>query len=126
MDTHQRIAAGLHVIAGSLSLLVFMVAALFFGHMFLLTPRDTFAMSIFAAAGLGGVFAVGEIVAGVYYLRRSRNARIWLIVFGGLQLPNIPFGTVLGLYTLWAMLRAEAADSLLTAITELRTRPMHR
>jgi hypothetical protein len=61
---------------------------------------------------LGSVFlfvAVGGILVGWGLMNHERWARIIAIVVGILALFHIPFGTALGIYTLWVLLPADAA-----------------
>ena len=50
------------------------------------------------------------IIGGFGLLRRKNWARITLIVLGFLNLINLPFGTALGIYTLWVLFRDESAQ----------------
>jgi hypothetical protein len=43
-------------------------------------------------------------------LQREPWARIVCLIMGFLALLNIPFGTALGVYTLWVLLPAEADE----------------
>ena len=52
--------------------------------------------------------AVVGLVIGGGLLARQSWARMAAIVFGGLNLPDIPFGTAMGIYTLWVLLPAES------------------
>ena len=47
-------------------------------------------------------------VAGVGLLIRQPWARMLAVVFGTLNLIDLPFGTALGIYTLWVLLPAES------------------
>jgi hypothetical protein len=61
---------------------------------------------------LGSVFlvvAAGGILVGWGLMRHERWARITAIVVGILSLFHPPFGTALGIYTLWVLLPADAA-----------------
>jgi hypothetical protein len=51
--------------------------------------------------------AVG-VIAGVGLLMRKAWARMFAIVLGILGLIDMPFGTALGIYTLWVLLPAES------------------
>jgi len=71
------------------------------------------------AAGAGGIIAIiimlvslPGLLAGYGLLTRKPWARIVAIVLGAINLLNIPFGTILGIYTLWAMLKPEAQQVL--------------
>lgn len=61
--------------------------------------------------GLGTVFLAGGIlglIAGWGLLDRQPWARMLAIVLGAINLIHIPFGTALGIYTLWVLLPAES------------------
>lgn len=61
---------------------------------------------------LGSVFlviAAGGILVGWGLMRHERWARITAIVLGILAIFHPPFGTALGIYTLWVLLPADAA-----------------
>ena len=60
---------------------------------------------------LGGIlmaFGAIGIVAGWGLLTRQSWARILVIVLAFLNLPHVPFGTALGIYTLWVLLPARS------------------
>ncbi len=59
------------------------------------------AVLLLAKAGLG-------IAAGVGLLQRQEWARVLAIVIGVISLINIPFGTALGIYTLWVLISPNA------------------
>jgi len=60
---------------------------------------------------IGGAFigiGVAGIVAGWGLLDRQPWARVLALVLGCLNLIDMPFGTALGIYTLWVLLPAES------------------
>jgi hypothetical protein len=60
---------------------------------------------------MGGMFitiAVLGLIIGVGLLMRKVWARMFAIVVGILGLIDMPFGTALGIYTLWVLLPAES------------------
>ena len=57
-------------------------------------------MFLLVTAGIG-------IVIGCGLLMRQSWARMLTILFGAISLIDIPFGTALGIYTLWVLLPAE-------------------
>jgi hypothetical protein len=60
---------------------------------------------------LGAVFLFSGfigILAGWGLLQKQPWARMLAIVFGALNLMDLPFGTALGIYTLWVLLPAES------------------
>jgi hypothetical protein len=50
------------------------------------------------------------IVAGVGLLQRAPWARIWALVMAFLSVLSIPFGTALGIYTIWVLLGAGSEE----------------
>jgi len=85
-----------------------------------LLSADGEAMSILAVVGtfvLGimVVISIPGIIAGWGLLKRKSWARILALVIGVLSLMNIPFGTILGVYTLWALLLHEDASEYFLA-----------
>jgi hypothetical protein len=56
------------------------------------------------------VFAKGAlcVAAGIGLLQRASWGRITALVAGFLSLLNIPLGTALGIYTIWALLAGDA------------------
>jgi hypothetical protein len=76
-----------------------------------LLPDDvpSFVHALLPAIGMVFLFcaAIG-IAAGWGLLAHQPWARMLTIVFGALSLVDIPFGTALGVYTLWVLLPAES------------------
>lgn len=110
MDIHCKIAAGLSIAVASLELLMLAAMAAFLAGFASLPGLNIPFMAGFAAfgsvfIGLFVLLALVELVAAICYLRGSKGARIWLIVFNVLFLFNFPVGTLLGGYCLWALLR---------------------
>jgi len=54
------------------------------------------------------ILAAIGIAAGWGLLARQSWARMLTIIFGAFSLVDIPFGTALGIYTLWVLLPAES------------------
>lgn len=57
------------------------------------------------------VLSVPGIVGGIWLLQRREWARILTLIVGALGLIDIPLGTALGVYTLWALTRDEAVEA---------------
>jgi len=53
------------------------------------------------------ITALPGIIAGIGLLKLYPWARMLALVLGFVQLLNIPFGTVLGIYTLWVLMKDE-------------------
>ena len=59
-------------------------------------------------AGMFIFFGIIGIAAGVGLLMRRQWARMFAIVLGIFGLVDMPFGTALGIYTLWVLLPSES------------------
>jgi hypothetical protein len=113
MATHIRILGWLHVLFSLFGL--FVAAIVFAGGM--LGGIFSGSMSGLVGAGLGGAFVAAFLVAfalpglaaGYGLLTLKPWARPLTIVLGILDLFRIPFGTILGIYTLWVLLSADGA-----------------
>jgi hypothetical protein len=64
---------------------------------------------LFSMGSIFLVVAAGGILVGWGLMNRERWARITAIVIGILALFHPPFGTALGIYTLWVLLPADSA-----------------
>jgi hypothetical protein len=58
-------------------------------------------------AGLLALLSLPELLAGYGLLRMKNWGRILALILGVLNLPGFPIGTLLGIYTLWALLDDE-------------------
>jgi hypothetical protein len=74
-------------------------------------PMPAFLHTFLPLLGIA-FLALGAVGVAIAWglLARQSWARMAAIVFGGLNLPDIPFGTALGIYTLWALLPAESEN----------------
>ena len=62
----------------------------------------------FLVAALVAVISLPNIIAGWGLLKRKSWSRMLAIVLGVISLISIPIGTILGIYTLWALTKPEA------------------
>lgn len=118
-ETHVNIVAWLHIILSILGLLVTAFVFLVFVAIGLLLAAsdEAAAMGIFAViATIIGVFlllvSVPGLIGGIGLLKRQDWARILVLILSVLQLFNIPFGTAVGIYSLWVLTRDETAALL--------------
>jgi hypothetical protein len=119
MDIHSRITAALHIVTGALGasmMLIFALGANWLRSFINGSGGDT-AVTNFVF-GFGAALAVffalllaTEIIAGIALLKGSQTGRVFVIAFGVLQLLNFPIGTVIGVYTLWALLGKRPAPA---------------
>ncbi|HEX8162860.1 MAG TPA: hypothetical protein VF538_13400 [Pyrinomonadaceae bacterium] len=63
---------------------------------------------LFFVSILIAVLSVPNILAGWGLLKRKSWSRVLAIVLGALSLLSIPVGTLLGIYTIWALTKPES------------------
>lgn len=108
LEKHVTVLGAIHIAFGVLGVLI--AAFLFFvlaGAGWL--SQDSEAMVITTSIGtMLSVFllvlSIPEIIAGLGLLRHAAWARILALVLGVLHLLNIPFGTIVGIYTIWVLM----------------------
>ena len=110
MKTHIQIVAALHIAMGALSLLgaiaVFALLGLAGGIVGSQGQHEAAGIIGIVAVVLGGFLAVLALpgIIGGWALFAGRSwGRPFVMVLGVIHLINIPFGTALGIYTLWAL-----------------------
>lgn len=113
-QTHVKIVAWLHIVLSVLGLLAAALLLLIFvGIGILLVATDeSAAAGIFAifAAFIGAflfLVSVPGLIGGIGLLKRQNWARILVLILSVLQLFNVPFGTAVGVYSLWTLTRRE-------------------
>lgn len=72
-------------------------------------------IAIFVTSAVGSVLAiffmfmsVPGIIGGIGLLKRKSWSRIMMLIISVLGLLNIPFGTIIGVYTIWALMQDES------------------
>jgi hypothetical protein len=113
MSTHVRVLGWLHIIFGigglCSALLVFggsMIGALFSGSVMGMLGAGIGGT---AAAMLIALFSVPSLFAGYGLLKLRPWARTLTIVLAIFELIRFPFGTIVGVYSLWVLLSSEGA-----------------
>jgi hypothetical protein len=117
MDRHVKIVAILNIVWGSMGVIGALVFMLIFGGALgilgAVVPGDGggagVAIPIVGAIGTVVVSiilitSIPSILAGIGLLRLAPWSRILAIIISALHLANVPFGTALGIYGLWALL----------------------
>ncbi len=79
-----------------------------------LISGDETAITITAIVGsfIAGILLITSlpgIIGGIGLLNMKPWARILVLVLGFINLPGIPFGTALGIYTIWVLFKDETA-----------------
>lgn len=119
LDTHVRVAAWLHIVQGALAVCVIVFLGMIFGFAGAAAGasahgRDASILAWLASFGVALfafilAFPLLEIVGGVMLLGGRTAGRVITLIFSVLGLMNIPIGTAIGIYSLWALLREAPA-----------------
>jgi len=111
MNTHVKLVAVLHIVCGALGLLGAAIVFAVFGTAggIVISQGEPEAASIIAIValcivGLIALLSVPGIIGGWALLAGKTWGRVLVLALGILNLLNFPFGTALGIYTLWALL----------------------
>lgn len=120
MQTHVKVIAVLHIFLGAMGVFAGLGFMLLFGGIAGLASmagdNPDAAIALPVLGGIGGIIfvvalilALPSIIAGIGLLNFRPWARTLTLVLSVLHLVNLPFGTVLGFYGLWALLSREGA-----------------
>jgi hypothetical protein len=119
MKNHIQVVAVLHMVFGALSLLaaliLFAVLALAGGIVMSQGQHDAagiLGIVGIALCGLLTLLALPGIIGGWALYTGQSWGRPLVLVLGILDLLSFPFGTALGIYTLWALTREPQAQAL--------------
>jgi hypothetical protein len=114
MEQHITILGVLHIAWGALGVLVAMLifTAVVGGGMLSCDPE---AMAITSIVGSSIAFCLfvpclPGLIGGIGLLKYRQWARITLLVVGFINLLIVPFGTILGIYTIWVLMNIEVKD----------------
>ena len=118
MAQHVRILGILHIIYGGLGifvgLLVFLIMGGIAGLVGVTDHSPDSAIAIPILGGIGGLvfvillcFSVPGIIVGFGLLHFKPWSRLLALIMSALELFSIPFGTALGIYGFWVLLKPE-------------------
>jgi hypothetical protein len=115
MEKHVTILGGLYLGVGAVHILIALVVFVAIAGGGLLSGDET-AMAITTGVATAValfliLIAAPGIIGGVGLLRHQAWARILVLVLGFLHLLALPFGTILGIYTIWVFM-ANNTDEL--------------
>lgn len=111
MEKHITIVAALHI---GLSILGIVLGAFVFVLLagIGVISEDEDALTVLAIVG-GAVssflfvLSAPSLIGGIGLLKRKEWARILVLIVSGLELLNIPIGTAVGIYSVWALVQTE-------------------
>ncbi len=114
MDQHITLAAALNIGSGALGVVIGLIILIAITGGGLLS-QDAEAIAITSIVGpiIGGVIillSLPEIIGGIGLLERRGWGRILVIIISCLNLIEIPFGTAIGIYSLWVLLHDETVQ----------------
>ena len=115
MENHVKAVGILWIVKGVLGLLAgFLVLSILLGiGVFAgISSGDDVVLPIMAIIGIGlgvllGLLSIPNIIAGIGIMKFKQWGRLLGLVVGALNLMEIPFGTALGIYTFWVLLKDE-------------------
>ena len=113
METHVKIVGWLYILLGALGLLgAFVFFVLMVGIGF--ATDDRTAVGVLSVVGVSiaiivTALSIPGIIAGLGLNFYQPWARVLALVLGVLNLPGFPLGTLIGVYTLYALLDEESA-----------------
>jgi hypothetical protein len=121
MEQHIKILGWLYIAFGALGIFAGVIILVGAGIAGAAAGAQGEAEAGLAAGGIGFVVAVlvavlslPNVIAGWGLLKRKSWSRILAIVLGAISLLSIPIGTLLGIYTIWALTKPES-QALLNA-----------
>ncbi|MCP5107237.1 MAG: PspC domain-containing protein [bacterium] len=111
MGEHVRILGILYIVLSALGLVAAFIAFVAITGGGLISGDDT-AITVtsivgISVAGILLLFSAPGIIGGMGLLKRQSWARILVLVLGILNLLNVPFGTALGIYSIWTLTNKE-------------------
>ncbi len=116
MQTHLTVLGAIYTALGAVGLLVAVISvAAIAGGGLISGDSEAIAITSMVSVFVGALVLIPAIpclIGGVGLLRQAPWARIVVMVLGCVSLLAIPFGTILGIYTIWALTRPEAVALL--------------
>ncbi|MCA1613615.1 MAG: hypothetical protein LC800_05545 [Acidobacteria bacterium] len=119
MQQHITILGWLYIIFGALGIMMGLLILLGAGIAGAAAGAEGEAGAGLLAGGIGFVIAavvalisLPNILAGWGLLKGKSWSRILAIVLGAISLLSIPIGTILGVYTIWALTKPESQSLL--------------
>jgi hypothetical protein len=113
MEKHVTLVAVLNIGFGILELMIACLAFIVIAGAGLISGDPDAAAITFVVASSIAFFlvtlSVPEIIGGIGLLKRRGWARILVMIIAVLDLIQIPFKTIIGVYTLWVLLNDETA-----------------
>ena len=114
MEEHVKILGILYIALHALGIIAAaIIFAIFFASGLIIVDEEvTFILKIIGIAvpAILVLFSLPGIFAGLGLLKKESWARILAMVLGFINLINLPFGTILGIYTIWVLSKKETQE----------------
>jgi hypothetical protein len=111
VKSHVTVLGVIHIALGSLGLLAagIVFVAVFGGGLISGDPHAMFVTSIVGGsiAAFLGLLSLPGVICGFGLIKLKSWARVLALVLAVLNLPNVPLGTALGIYSFWVLLNQE-------------------
>ena len=111
MEKHLTAVAALHVglsiLGGMIGIFIF---AILTGIGAITQEKEVFLILSTIGTGVGVllvVLSVPGIIGGIGLFKRKEWSRILVLIISAIDLLNIPFGTALGIYSIWVLVQQD-------------------
>ncbi len=111
MEKHLTAVAALHVglsiLGGLIGIFIFVLLT---GIGAITQEKEAFLILTTIGTGVGVllmVLSVPGIIGGIGLFKRQEWARILVLILSAIELLNIPFGTALGIYSIWVLVQQD-------------------
>ena len=111
MEKHLTAVAALHVglsiLGGLIGIFIFVLLT---GIGAITQEKEAFLILTTIGTGVGVllmVLSVPGIIGGIGLFKRKEWARILVLILSAIELLNIPFGTALGIYSIWVLVQQD-------------------
>ncbi len=124
MEKHVHVLGILHIVYNALGLLIgIFIFWVLMGAGIISKDSEAITILFIVATSLASFFiimSVPGILGGIFLIKWKNWARIVVLILGFLSLLEIPFGTALGIYTIWVLLNDETIELFEKKKRELR------
>ena len=114
MERHINVVAALHIGMSILGIVlgIFVFILLYFVGDLANDHDAQLVLSIIAKVAFGFIIllSIPGIIAGIGLFKRKEWARILTLIISVLHLVNFPFGTAVGVYSIWALVQPEVVQ----------------
>jgi hypothetical protein len=116
MDKHITLAGAFNLAMGVLGILGVITGSLMMAMLekYIAEPEAVAIAILAVSIGLSylAIFSIAQIICAAGLLRRRSWSRVAMIVVSAFKLPSVPFGTALGIYTIWVLIQDETRTIL--------------